>query len=75
MYSAVGFDTVGPALYNPNLDANKKVARIGDFHTSKANRRVFEPTVEITNNLPPKENPGPAHYDSVGKVLSKQFNA
>lgn len=36
---------------------------------------MFEPTLEITNNLPPKDNPGPAHYNSVGRAASKQFNA
>ena len=31
MYTGRGFDTVGPALYNPNMHASKRRAPIGDF--------------------------------------------
>ena len=49
MYTGRGHDTVGPALYNPNLEQSKKRAPIGDFMTSKQNRKVFEPTIDIEN--------------------------
>lgn len=57
------------------MNSSKHRAPIGNFYSSKAVRKVFEPTVAIDNNLPAKENPGPAHYDSYGKVPPKQFNA
>jgi len=64
MYTARGFDCVGPALYNPNMDTVKWRAPVGDFITSKQNRKVFEPTIDIENKLyPPRENPGPGTYD------------
>jgi len=65
---------VGPALYEPKVEFAKKRAPFSNFHMSKQNRRVFEPSIEITNSLPAKENPGPAHYDSVGKIPPKQFH-
>lgn len=74
-YSAVGTDTVGPALYEPKLNIAKHKAPEPNFHKSKAARKVFEPSIEITNILPSKENPGPAHYEKAEKALSKQFNA
>lgn len=70
----MGTDTVGPALYDPKVEFAKRRAPINNFHVSKQNRRVFEPSIEITNALPAKENPGPAHYDSVGKIPPKQFH-
>lgn len=64
MYTGRGFDTVGPALYNPNPDTYKKRAPIGDFISSKQTRKVFEPTIDIENKqFPPRENPGPGTYD------------
>jgi hypothetical protein len=30
-----------------------------DFTTNKGERKVFEPTKMIDNNLPSKDNPGP----------------
>lgn len=74
-YSAVGHDTVGPALYNPKIELQHHRAPIQNFHLSKYQRKVFEPTNEIRNNIPSRENPGPAHYDSIGKIPAKQFNA
>ena len=64
MYTGRGQDTVGPALYNPNMHAAKRRAPIGDFQTSKDQRKVFEPTIDIENKqFPPRENPGPGSYD------------
>ena len=76
MYTGRGFDTVGPALYNPSHDNSKKRAPIGDFITSKDKRRVFEPTIEIENKqYPPRENPGPGTYDDLEKSKQpKVFN-
>ena len=60
MYTGRGFDTVGPALYNPNMDTIKLHAPVGDFQTSKDKRQLFEPTINIENTwLPDKLNPGP----------------
>ena len=71
MYTGRGHDTVGPALYNPNQHVSKKRAPIGDFQSSKANRKVFEPTIDIENKMfPPRENPGPGAYD--GKEPAKE---
>ena len=75
-YTGNKTDTVGPALYNPKLDMSRVQARQNNFHTSKQTRKVFEPSISITNKtLPPKENPGPTHYDNVDKSQAKQFNA
>lgn len=41
-YSGVKRDTVGPALYNPNLNAQKPEARKNDFVASKSKRTLFE---------------------------------
>ena len=35
-YAGFGFDTVGPAVYNPNVGFVKGRAPIGDFYSSKA---------------------------------------
>lgn len=77
MYSGRGFDTVGPALYNPNLDNSKNRAPIGDFQSSKQVRKVFEPTIDIENKMfPPRENPGPGTYDETEKSKQpKAFNS
>lgn len=45
-YTGLGQDTVGPALYNPNPDAQKIVPRDTDFATSKTKRTIFEPRNE-----------------------------
>lgn len=37
----------------------KQRAKIADFHATKIDRKIFEPTKAIDNNLPSKENPGP----------------
>ena len=64
MYTGRGHDTVGPALYNPDPSTYKRRAPIGDFISSKQNRKVFEPTIDIENKqFPPRENPGPGAYD------------
>lgn len=76
MYSGRGHDTVGPALYNPILDHAKKRAPVGDFQTSKTNRKVFEPTIDIENKqFPPKDNPGPGAYEFVPPNDKRQFNS
>jgi hypothetical protein len=77
MYTGRGFDTVGPALYNPNMEHSKRRAPIGDFQSSKATRRVFEPTIDIENKqYPPRENPGPGSYDQVQQPAPKKsFNS
>ena len=77
MYTGRGHDTVGPALYNPNVDNSKKRAPIGDFQSSKQNRKVFEPTIDIENKqYPPKENPGPGQYDHIEHTRqNKTFNS
>ena len=77
MYTGRGFDTVGPALYNPNLDNSKRRAPIGDFQSSKQTRKVFEPTIDIENKLyPPRENPGPGQYDGTEEAKKpKSFNS
>jgi len=48
-YSAVGGDTVGPALYDPKFLFPKHRAPFSNFYLSKQNRRVFEPSIEISN--------------------------
>lgn len=62
----MGFDTVGPALYNPNYGSVKVRAPIGDFVASKIERKVFEPKNERANTLPSRENPGPGQYEPNG---------
>lgn len=77
MYTHRGFDKVGPALYNPNLDTTKNRAPVGDFITSRDKRRVFEPTIDIENKqYPPRENPGPGTYSDTEKSKQpKAFNS
>ena len=73
MYTGRGFDTVGPALYNPNMHTVKNRAAIGDFQTSKDQRKVFEPTIDIENKqFPPRENPGPGTYDQPDVEIAKE---
>ena len=48
-YSAVGGDTVGPALYEPRFEFPKRRAPFSNFHLSKQNRKVFEPSIDIAN--------------------------
>ena len=74
-YSGNGSDTVGPALYNPNYSNVKQRHPVGDFVTSKQHRKVFEPSIERSNNLPSRENPGPGQYQEVEKPKKKEFNA
>lgn len=75
MYTGRGFDTVGPALYNPNMDTVKYHAATGDFQTSKQTRKLFEPSIEISNILPDKQNPGPGQYEAINSKAKRQFNA
>ena len=76
MYTGRDVDTVGPALYNPNYDTVKSHAPIGDFQTSKDQRKLFEPTINIENTwLPDKLNPGPGQYEAVNETAKRQFNA
>ena len=56
-------DTVGPALYNPNLNAQKPEARKNDFVASKSKRTLFEQENKRENILPNKDNPGPGKYE------------
>lgn len=62
-YTGRNQDTVGPALYNPNMDAQKHVAPKKNFVASKSKRTIFEPENKAENLLPPKENPGPGKYE------------
>lgn len=68
-------DTVGPALYNPNMHTHKKRAHVGDFQTSKQTRKLFEPSIDVENKLyPPRDIPGPGSYDEPAVVKEgKQF--
>lgn len=74
-YTSLGQDTVGPALYNPNQDAHKRVAPINDFASSKTNRKLFEPENKRENVLCSRENPGPGKYDDKTVVTPKNFNS
>lgn len=74
-YSGIKFDTVGPALYNPNPDAQKPVAQKFDFVASKSKRTIFEQENKRENVLPSKENPGPGKYDPNDTRNQKQFNS
>ena len=49
MYTGSGHDTVGPAVYNPNTSTVKPAAPVGDFQTSKTQRKVFEAVNHIEN--------------------------
>ena len=51
-YAGFGFDTVGPAVYNPNVGFVKGRAPIGDFYSSKAQRKLFEHSIAYENALP-----------------------
>lgn len=75
MYSGRGFDTVGPALYNPNMNTVKNRAPVGDFQTSKQERKLFEPNIEIENKLPSRENPGPGQYDGEKAQANRNYNS
>ena len=75
-YSGRGFDTVGPAVYNPNHNIMRHHAPIGDFQTSKEQRKLFEPSINIENTtLPDKMNPGPGQYEAINENAKRQFNA
>lgn len=56
-------DTVGPALYNPNLEAARKTALKVDFVASKSKRTIFEYENKRENELPSKDIPGPGKYE------------
>ena len=72
MYTGRDVDTVGPALYNPNYDTVKSHAPIGDFQTSKDQRKLFEPTINIENTwLPDKQNPGPGQYEAINEKAKR----
>jgi len=49
--------------------------RIADFTSTKVNRKIFEPSKAIENELPPKENPGPGQYDYMNINEKKNFNS
>ena len=59
MYSGLGQDTVGPALYDPKEELVKHKSKKADFNTTKIARKVFEPNITKENNLPSRDNPGP----------------
>lgn len=67
-YSAVGNDTVGPALYDPKVNITRRQAPVVNIALSKSKRNTFD-------NLNARNMPDPAQYDSTGKVPAKQFNA
>lgn len=74
-YTGLGHDTVGPALYNPNLNAEKHEAVKNNFHQSKTERKLFEPVNKRENNLAPRDIPGPGKYESTEETGPKNFNA
>ena len=48
-YTGNGQDTVGPAVYNPNMGSIKGRAPIGDFIASKQQRKLFEHSIAYEN--------------------------
>ena len=74
-YTGNGLDTVGPAVYNPDVGVVKGRAPVGDFITSKQQRKLFEHTIAYENKLPATDNPGPDKYESVDVKAKKNFNS
>ena len=73
-YTGNSMDTVGPAVYNPNYGTTKGRAPIGDFVSSKQNRKLFEHSIAYENTQPATDNPGPDKYESQNPHAKKTFN-
>ena len=73
-YQGFGFDTVGPAVYNPNVSFVKGRAPIGDFISSKQQRKLFEHSITYENVIPDQTIPGPDKYEAVDAKAKKNFN-
>jgi len=57
-------DTAGPGEYDNGggWDIVARTQPHTTFHMSKLSRNLWEPSVDIQNKLPPRENPGPGSY-------------
>ena len=66
---------MGPALYNPSLEAARKTALKVDFVTSKSKRTIFEYENKRENELPSKDIPGPGKYEISQVEGKKAFNS
>lgn len=62
-FSGIGNDTVGPAMYNPQLDSVRPFRGFTNFGRSSSARRTFEPSISIENPYPSRDNPGPGYYE------------
>jgi hypothetical protein len=74
-YTGLGFDQVGPALYNPKQDAHKHVAAENNFASSKQKRHLWDPVNRAENEFVSREIPGPGKYEPTEPVNQKQFNS
>lgn len=74
-YTGLGFDMVGPALYNPKQDAHKPVAPENNFAVSKGKRTLWDPVNRAENEFVPRDLPGPGKYEPQLPVEGKQFNS
>ena len=74
-YTGLGFDQVGPALYNPKQDAHKPVAPENNFAASKQKRSLWEPVNRAENEYVSRDLPGPGKYEPTLPVDQKQFNS
>jgi len=73
-YAGIAFDTVGPALYNPNMNTVKLKAQIGDFASWKGERKVFDSSMVASSVIMPKDFPGPGNYEHE-LAKRKNYNA
>lgn len=74
-YTGLGFDQVGPALYNPKQDAHKQVAPENNFAASKGKRSLWEPVNRAENEYVSREIPGPGKYEPQLPIDKTQQNA
>ena len=58
-----GQPDLGPGSYNPTYERIKNAAKATNFSRSKWSRKLWEPTNRQENPYPPKDNPGPGHYE------------
>lgn len=58
-----GDSDLGPGSYNPANEAVKHSANSTNFSRSKCTRKLWEATNTQANPYPPRENPGPGHYE------------
>lgn len=66
-------DTVGPQCYNANAMMTKKTNASTDWHSTKDQRKLWQPVNKAENIFTWASNPGPGVYDFT-KPESKQFN-